>query len=370
MKRLLSALAVAAVLASCGQQGSKQDSGQSGSQQGQQNALQPAVRNFDFKLQNTDPESEGRCGDKYELTIHKIAANNIGTPTVRVSADGREIAVLPSGELSYLLDTKDMRCGRITVSVCISADGMQDEYLSKSIMLLSDITPGLKSYKVLKAYNHDPEAYTQGLLVDGGVFYESTGLQRKSSLRKVGIEKGDVIQSIALEDQYFGEGLAIAGDRLFQLTWKNHKVFEYDKNTFALIREHYLSTEGWGLTALSADTLLLTDGTENLYFVDANSFAVLRTVQVCDRMGPLHLLNETELYKGHLLANIYQTDQIVEIDYNTGKVVNYIDMKNLLPDNLREPGTDVLNGIAYDAARDALYVTGKNWPKLYMIKIQ
>ncbi len=371
MKNLISALAVAAVLSSCGSQGSQQDSGTSAAGSGQSQAVQqPVVRNFDFQLINTNPESLGRCGDRYELAISRISDAEVINPTFKVMADGAEVAVLPQGATSYTLDTKDMRCGRITVTVVVSADGIQDEYLSKSIMLLSDIEPGIKQYKVLKTYNHDRGAYTQGLLVEDGVFYESTGLQQKSSLRKVGIEKGDIIQSVPLEDELFGEGLASTGDKLYQLTWRNHKAFAYDKKTFARLQEFYLPTEGWGLSALSADTLLMTDGTENLYFVDASSFAILKTVQVCDRMAPVLYLNETEIYKGHLLANVYQSDQILEIDYNTGKVINYIDMANLLPDNLRDAHTDVLNGIAYDEQRDALYVTGKNWPKIYLIKIQ
>ncbi len=375
MKKIFTSLAIAAALVGCNSQGSQQ--GTEASAPNGQNAApaqqpQTVVKNFDLQVVNQNPESAGKCGDKFDMLLSRISEQSHQLQNVRadISIDGKVVASLQGNDSVYVLDTKYLRCGLLPVSVKVMADGVQDEYISKTLELYSDIVPKTLGYKVLKTYNHDRDAYTQGLVIEGDHFYESTGLQRKSSLRKVSIANGEVMQSVPLEDEYFGEGLAMVGERLYQLTWRNHKAFLYDKKTLGRLQEFYLPTEGWGLTAVSADTLALTDGTCNLYMVEPGGFSTVRKLQVYDNAGPVVLLNESEMYHGHLLVNIYQSDIIAEVDYRTGKVINYIDLSGLLPDNLRDQHTDVLNGIAYDEAKDALYVTGKNWPKLYMIKIK
>jgi len=373
MRKLFTSLAIAAALVGCQQQANQQ--GADSSAQNAQNAPaqqpQTVVKNFDMRLVNQDATSAGKCGDKYDLVLSRITEPALQLKNVRadISIDGKLVTTLQNGDSAYVLDTKPLRCGKLPITVKISADGIQDEYISKSLELYSDITPKKLGYKVLKTYNHDRGAYTQGLVIEGDHFYESTGLQRKSSLRKVSIDKGEVLQSVPLEDEFFGEGLAMVGERLYQLTWRSHKAFAYDKKSFNRIQEFYLPTEGWGLTAITPDTLALTDGTCNLYMVEPGNLSTVKTLQVYDNAGPVALLNESELYRGNLLVNIYQSDIIAEVDFRTGKVISYIDLSGLLPDNLRDNSTDVLNGIAYDSAKDALYVTGKNWPKLYMIKI-
>lgn len=363
----LKSLSIAALLplaVSCG------GNGGSGSQQTTANVSAPSaqtiVKHFSMNVSSPSNEQEGHCGDNFTIAISSDGAMRVDKITLKV--DGKDIATLPAGDSIYQLSTAGLRCGTVPVVAQIQS-GDATEYVSKSIRLFSDITPTIKTYKILEQYPHDANAYTQGLVLEGDVMYESTGLRGQSSIRKVNFRKGDVIKSQPLDNRYFGEGLAMVGDKLYQLTWQSRRAFAYDKNTFQQIGEYQMSTEGWGLTALSADTLLLTDGTENLYFVDPNSFAVLKTIQVYDNVGPVERLNETELYNGHLLANIYQTDMIAEIDINTGKVINMINLEGILPDNLMSYNTDVLNGIAYDQAHDRLYVTGKNWPKMYLIKI-
>lgn len=375
MKKIFTSLAIAAALVGCNSQGSHQGGNASADNSKADAQLQQpvtVVKNFDLKLVNQNTESAGKCGDKFSLLLSRVSQPAYQLQNVRadISIDGKIVATLQGGDSTFVLDTKDMRCGKLPISVKISADGVQDEYIAKSLELYSDITPKTLGYKVLKTFNHDRFAYTQGLVIEGDHFYESTGLQRKSSLRKVSIASGEVLQSVPLEDEYFGEGLAMVGERLYQLTWRSHKAFAYDKKTLGRIQEFYLPTEGWGLTAVSPDTLALTDGTCNLYMVEPGGLATVKTLQVYDNAGPVALLNESELYHGHLLVNIYQSNLIAEVDYHTGKVINYIDLSGLLPDNLRDDNTDVLNGIAYDQAKDALYVTGKNWPKLYLIKIK
>lgn len=314
-----------------------------------------------------EPESKdnlGVCGDVFRL---KVLCDTALTPdSVRFLVDGKQVATFLQDTV-YQLDTKNLRVGNVRLSAEVMYNG-KTEYLSGSLRLKSDITPQRVNYKVIKRFPHDRGAYTQGLVFDEGVMYESTGLNRKSSLRKVKFETGDIIQSVALNDTYFGEGLAIDGNNLFQITWKNHKGFVYDKNTFATLHEFDINTEGWGLV-LYNDTLILTDGTENLYFVDKNTFSTTKITQVYDNNGPVKMLNELEIVEGKLYANIYQSDLVAIIDISTGKVLNYIDFTGLLPADQYRDDTDVLNGIAYDPKSRRLYITGKNWPTLFQVEI-
>ena len=351
-------------LQSCGLGGGESNSSQSVPNSRTQQAPQT---HFSMKILNANPESVGRNGDKFNLNIS--GDGTVEADSVVIKVDGVKTATLPKGESSFLIETAALRCGRIPVNVQIFLPGGECEYCSQSLMLYSDIVPERRTYRIVATYPHDVAAYTQGLVYEDGAFYESTGLHRKSSLRKVTVDKGTILQSVNLEDEYFGEGLAMIGDRLFQLTWQSYKGFVYDKRTFERIREFNIGTEGWGLSALGSDTLILTSGSENLYFIEPEGFSTVKTIQVCDNLATVTRLNETEVVDGRLLANIYQTDMIAEIDYHTGKVLSYIDLTGLLPDNMRTDDTDVLNGIAYDAKGDRLYVTGKNWPKVYQIKI-
>ncbi|MBQ1885312.1 MAG: glutaminyl-peptide cyclotransferase, partial [Bacteroidales bacterium] len=291
-----------------------------------------------------EPESKdnlGVCGDVFRL---KVLCDTALTPdSVRFLVDGKQVATFLQDTV-YQLDTKNLRVGNVRLSAEVMYNG-KTEYLSGSLRLKSDITPQRVKYKVIKRFPHDRGAYTQGLVFDEGVMYESTGLNRKSSLRKVKFETGDIIQSVALNDTYFGEGLAIDGNNLFQITWKNHKGFVYDKNTFATLHEFDINTEGWGLV-LYNDTLILTDGSENLYFVDKNTFSTTKITQVYDNNGPVKMLNELEIVEGKLYANIYQSDLVAIIDISTGKVLNYIDFTGLLPADQYRDDTDVINGIA------------------------
>lgn len=313
--------------------------------------------------QKVDPE--GVVGEVYDLKV--VSDTSFVPDSVRFLIDGREAAAYSSNSV-FTLDTRNLRVGGVRLSA-EAVYGGNIEYLSASLTLKSDITPERLKYKVVKRFPHDRGAYTQGLVFDNGVLYESTGLNGRSTLRKVNIEKGDILQSSLLTDAYFGEGLAMDGDRLIQITWKNHKGFVYNKNTFAVTQEFDIATEGWGLV-LHNDTLILTDGSENLYFLDKYSFVTLKIAQVYDNQGPVKNLNELEIVDGLLYANIYQSDLVAVIDITTGKVLKYINFSGLLPSNLYQDDTDVLNGIAYDPSERRLYVTGKNWPQLFEVELQ
>jgi glutamine cyclotransferase len=224
------------------------------------------------------------------------------------------------------------------------------------------------SYQVVAEYPHDPGAFTQGLVYEDGVLYEGTGLKGRSSLRRVDLETGEVLQRYDLPSNYFGEGIALLGDRLYQLTWQSHVGFVYDKDTFALLDEFSYPTEGCGLTH-DGERLIMSDGTATLHFLDPETLEETGSIQVHDDQGPVTHLNELEYIDGQVYANIWLTDRIARISPHTGQVTGWIDLSGLLdPDELTQP-VDVLNGIAYDQENERLFVTGKLWPTLFELEL-
>jgi glutamine cyclotransferase len=226
------------------------------------------------------------------------------------------------------------------------------------------------SYEVVAAWPHDRSAFTQGLVFHRGNLIESTGMNGESSLREVEMQTGRVLKQVRLAQVYFGEGVAVLGDRAYQLTWQNRKGFVYDADTFRLQREFPYEGEGWGLTT-DGRSLILSDGTERIRFLDPETLAVSRTLTVTRNGQPQRQLNELEFIRGEIFANVWMTDEVVRIDPATGAVRGVIDFSGLLATHERVPGhTDVLNGIAYDPATDRLLVTGKRWPKVYQVRLK
>jgi glutaminyl-peptide cyclotransferase len=227
-------------------------------------------------------------------------------------------------------------------------------------------------YEVVHTYPHDRGAFTQGLVYLNGFLYEGTGVEGESSIRKVKLDTGEVLQKRDLPFQYFGEGIVNWKDRLIEITWKTEIGFVYDLNTFAPRSEFHYPGEGWGLTQ-DGKRIIMSDGTPQLRFWDPESLKEIGRVTVSDQGNPVENLNELEWVKGEVYANIWQTERIARIDPKSGKVVGWIDLTGLLtPSDRIEEGpqrTDVLNGIAYDAAHDRLFVTGKRWPKLFEIRL-
>jgi glutaminyl-peptide cyclotransferase len=223
-------------------------------------------------------------------------------------------------------------------------------------------------YEVVHVYPHDPGAFTEGLVYQDGVLYEGTGRVGHSSLRKVELETGKVLQKIDLATPYYGEGIAIYGQEIVQLTWQQHVGFVYDEGSFATLREFDYPTEGWGIT-YDGKRLIMSDGTSTLHFLDTETFKEIGSVQVFDDGGPVVNLNELEYVNGEIYANVWLTDRIAIIDPQTGRVLGWIDLTGLLSAaDLSQP-VNVLNGIAYDAEHNRLFVTGKLWPKLFAIKL-
>ena len=223
------------------------------------------------------------------------------------------------------------------------------------------------SYRVVHVYPHDPGAFTQGLVYADGVLYEGTGLHGQSGIRKVRLENGEVLQAQSIEPQYFGEGIAVRGNRLFELTWQSGVGFVYDRTTFRRTSTFSYRGEGWGLTH-DGSRLIMSDGTSYLRFLDFATQKETGRIRVRDGSAPVAQLNELEYVKGEVFANVWPTHRIVRISPKTGQVIGWIDLKGLLSPREAQ-AADVLNGIAYDTAGDRLFVTGKFWPKLFEIQI-
>jgi glutaminyl-peptide cyclotransferase len=225
----------------------------------------------------------------------------------------------------------------------------------------------ISGFEVVAVYPHDPSAFTQGLAIEAGQLYEGTGQYGASTLRRVDLASGRPEKQRALGPQYFGEGIAILGGLVYQLTWQNGVVVAYDLETFEVERTMRYDGEGWGLTH-DGRQLIMSDGSATIRFRDPQTFAVTREIQVRADGAPVPKLNELEYVDGEIWANIWYDDRIARISPATGEVLGFIDLGTLYPQSAR--GSEaVLNGIAYDAAAKRLFVTGKNWPQLYEIAL-
>jgi len=288
--------------------------------------------------------------------------------SIRLSVDHVYTSTtIPSDKLIHWNST-DSRPGlRVFDFTFYWGDSIQQSESSK-IELLSDITPDLFTYKVLKTWPHNTDFYTQGLEFSNGFLYEGTGQYSESVLVKMSLETGEIEQSLNLPKEVFGEGITIFSNKIYQLTWRSSVGYAYDKQTFKKLFEFNYPTEGWGLTHDGSE-LIMSDGSEIIYFMDAEYFQELRRIEVYDDKGPVKELNELEFVDGLIYANVYQTNEIVAFEASTGKVVRRIDLTGILnPADVTKP-VDVLNGIAWNGTPDQLVVTGKWWPKLFLIQL-
>ncbi|NEP12161.1 MAG: glutaminyl-peptide cyclotransferase [Symploca sp. SIO2C1] len=259
----------------------------------------------------------------------------------------------------------------VTISLAIGMFWFYRQEAKTSVSLEQQSQTPVYTYSIVKTYPHDREAFTQGLIYHDGVLYEGTGLRGKSSLRRVELETGKVLQIHPLNRRYFGEGITLWENRIIQLTWTSQKGFVYNPETFEKLREFTYRTEGWGITH-DTKRLIMSDGTDTLYFLNPDTFEEIGSIQVQYQDKPVTHLNELEYINGEIFANVWQTDLIARISPQTGRVLSWIDLTGLLESEsqLSSYGSeDVLNGIAYDELGDRLFVTGKLWPKLFEIKL-
>ena len=250
---------------------------------------------------------------------------------------------------------------------CLGNGRSGEKSAGKAAGIAAVSTPVEYGYRVVNTWPHDPQAYTQGLYWHDGFLYEGTGLNGKSSLRKIELATGNVLKQNNLDENYFGEGIALLDGKIYQLTWQNRRGFIYDAETFERTGEFGYDTEGWGLTT-DGKLLYMSDGTDRI-FVMGQDMKRIKTLTVSDHRSNVRYINEMEWIEGEIWANIYTTQLIVRINPETGRVTGIIDLTGLVQLTDITPDTDVLNGIAYDPDTKRIFVTGKNWNKLFQIEV-
>jgi len=320
------------------------------------------------KLISPKPNAVITSGDSVRIGLTQINSD-IKIDSIAIAAGRKTGVTVPGNPGSIYWQSADSRVGQTTLKVMVYyADSMQESH-NVNMVILSDIAPIKYSYRVIKKYPHDQEAYTQGLFFDNGVLFESTGLEGKSSLRIVNIVTGSPEKLVTLAPQYFGEGIALFKDRIYQITYKSQVGFVYDKKTLQQIRSFdYQIREGWGLTT-DQKNLIMSDGSAQLFFIEPEFFTQVDKIEVFDNKGMIDSLNEIEYIKGKVLANVYGQTYIVVIDPALGKVTGKVELRDLIPKGSQGDYGRVLNGIAYNPVTGHLYVTGKNWPVLYEIEL-
>jgi len=257
-------------------------------------------------------------------------------------------------------------CKRLAIAFLLAA--LSPSLFGQTSHPVRSSHPAEYTFQVIHTFPHDPNAFTQGLVFRDGFLYEGTGLTGRSSLRRVRLDTGEVVQKIELAREYFGEGITVFKNEVLQITWQSRVGFVYDLSDFHLLRRFSYTGEGWGLTN-NGHEIFMSDGTSEIRVLDPDTLAEKRRIRVHDGDKSIDQLNELEFVEGELFANVWQTDRIARISPQSGKVVGWIDLKGLMSPIYRlEPGA-VLNGIAYDSARKRLFVTGKLWPNIFEIKL-
>ena len=289
--------------------------------------------------------------------------------SVMIWFDGKAVISLSPGIWEYSIPSSfTATTGRKPLKVTAWKKGKARTTITRFMIVLSDKIPVRNKFRVINSYPHDRDAFTQGLFYDRGVLYEGTGQETGSSLREVELTTGKVLRQLNLEPPLFGEGITLFGERIYQVTWRSKVGFVYDKTTFSQINRIYYQSEGWGLTTMN-DMIVMSDGTNVLWFMEPEMFTVVSRLEVYDNEKKADQLNELEYINGEIWANMWMTDLIARIDPVSGKVLGYVDLKGILNDPETDTSVDVLNGIAYDRGGNRIFVTGKNWPKLFEIKI-
>ena len=318
------------------------------------------------------------CGNKYQLNFDspktikinkalKISVNEKGgnpIDSVRYFINGKLIDDHESFDIS------GFKLGKQALSAEVYFEGRKRQ-LNNTIYFLNDAPPEVYTFEVIRDFPHDDQAFTQGFVYHDGYFYESTGQNGRSSLRKVEIETGKVLKKIDLDRQYFGEGMTIKDGKIYQLTWRKKIGFVYDLETFELEKtfDYGKSNEGWGL-AHNGEMLIKTDGSERMWFLDPESFNEVSYIETYTDKRKAEKLNELEFVNGKIYANIWQQNSILIVNPENGAIEGIVSLKGLQAKAGQKGEDNVLNGIAYDQENDRLFVTGKNWNKVFEIKIK
>lgn len=319
------------------------------------------------KLIRIESPTSGHTVSQAENIELRLQTIDGATPdSVVLHLNDQRIATL--NNLSASIATDTMHVGILAIRATAWLNG-QRQSASTNIHIKSNIKPKQLKYKVINTLPHDPLAYTQGLFIHQGQLYESTGQNGASSLRRIELTSGQVMQSVNLETTHFGEGATFHNGLIYQLTWTSGVCLVYNAETFDRTATYTYNTQGWGITSNGSE-LIMSDGSNVLRFMQPNGFAELRRLEVYDNQGPVRMLNELEYIDGLIYANIYTTDRIAIIDPKTGVVVAQADLSGILPNSQRTGREDVLNGIAYNTQTKQLFVTGKYWSKMFEIKLE
>lgn len=305
-------------------------------------------------------------GEEVQVQLDIPAESNVSKVSYLV--DGKTVGSKPNQD-SFAIKTADLSLGYKLISAVVD-NGSSKDTVTINIVLKSAIKPIEFTYKVLNVFPHDTSSYTQGLQYHNGRFLESTGEYGASTLRWVDLQSGKALEKINIDKQYFAEGSTLIGDKIIMLTWQENIGFVYDAKSLKQLSTfpYQNSRQGWGLTH-DGQRLIKSDGTNRIWFLNATDYKEDSYIDVYDNVGEVDNLNELEYIDGKIYANLYTTDKIAVIDPKTGSVEQYIDMTGLLPAKDRFANTDVLNGIAWDAAGKRLFVTGKKFDKLFQIEL-
>jgi len=310
-----------------------------------------------------------KCGDSVHVRF-SIRDKTLQLDSVVIKAGSANSATYTDNYSSIYWSTSQARVGQNIIKATFFYNNSLKENHSVVITLLSDIIPKSYQFRIIGSYPHDETAFTQGLIYHNGYLLESTGQKGKSSLRKVDISTGEIVQMVNLDPSFFGEGLTILQNKIYQLTWTTQTGFIYSLEDFDLLKKfNYPNGEGWGLTSMG-DNLIMTDGSSFLYVVEPEYFTQIEQIDVLNHKGRVTQLNELEHINGKILANVLGESYIVVIDPSSGKITGEIELKALIPEGLEEDRSKVLNGVAYDEETKHLFVTGKYWPLLYEIEIE
>lgn len=317
-----------------------------------------------FKL----PEQGGTYGLGDEVKVQLDVPAQRKLTEVSYLLDGKAVGSKNNADV-FTIKTGDLSLGYKLITAVVN-DGTKKDTLTINIVLKSNVKPSEFTYKVINVFPHDTTSYTQGLEYHNGKFLESTGEYGSSTLRWVDVKSGKALQKIDLDKKYFGEGSTLIGDKIVLLTWKEDIGFIYDSKTLKQTGTfpYQNSREGWGLT-YDGEHLIKSDGSNRIWFLNKDTYKEESFIDVYDNKGQVDQLNELEYINGKIYANIYQTDKIAIIDPKNGSVESYIDLTGILPAKDKFANTDVLNGIAWDAAGKRLFVTGKKFDKLFQIEL-
>lgn len=318
------------------------------------------------KFSTPNQKLKTTVGDTVQFSVTSLNENN-PIDSVHFYANGQLIKSVTSSPFNHRWTTAGGKVGKQNLKT-ISYSKNEKETNYSNVILVSDIVPEEYGYKIVKTYPHDINAYTQGLVYRDGFLYEGTGQYGESSLRKLSLETGELIQSYNLPNDVFGEGIEIFDNKIIQLTWQSRVGYVYDKTTFTLLNKFNFQYEGWGITNYK-DLLIMSDGTATLHILEKETFTEVDRIDVYDNNGSVRNLNELENINGEIYANVYGSDYLVVINPDNGKVTKHISLPNLLTQKDRQNRVDVLNGIAYDFDQKRLFVTGKWWPKLFEIEL-